>query len=201
MGNSEHILTLVSAPAETPISLAEAKSYLKYDHTDEDTDVTASIEAATSHLDYANGILSRAIITQTWKLSLASPAIDGTVSLPVTPYASLSSIEYYDDDNVLQTLNTADFHVIEYEWVAMLVPNDGVEWPSVFDRRDAIQITYVAGYGAAAATPAAIKQAIKYLTGHFMENRDMVAGGMEFHELPFAFQTLLAPYRKIPMAC
>jgi hypothetical protein len=43
--------------------------------------------------------------------------------------------------------------------------------------------------------PAAIKQALKLLIGHWYENRETVITGTISTALPFAAEALLAPYR------
>ena len=64
-------LKLITAPASTPVSLVEVKSYMRELTTDQDTLFTSLIAAATSYLDGPNGYLGRAIITQTWELYLS----------------------------------------------------------------------------------------------------------------------------------
>jgi len=55
-------------------------------------------------------------------------------------------------------------------------------------------VTFVSGYGAAAAVPKAIKQALLLLIGHLYENREAVTTA-NLNELPMAVNALLYPYR------
>ena len=178
---------LATAPAETPVSLAEAKMHLRVDGSDEDAFITALIGAAVAHFD-GLGVLGRCMVTQTWAQWFAfSPR---WVRLRMTPFQSLSSVEYYDQDNVLQTATLADFEVrLDGDFV-LVGPVDNAAWPTTYNRIDAVKLTYVVGYGDAADVPQSIKQAILLTVGHWYQNREAVAEG-NFKELPLAVEALL----------
>ena len=55
----------------------------------------------------------------------------------------------------------------------------------------------IAGYGAAAAVPAAIKQAMLLLIGHWFANREAVNVGNIVTAMPLAVEALIAPYRRV----
>jgi uncharacterized phiE125 gp8 family phage protein len=181
-----------SAPATAPVSLSEAKLHLRVDGTDEDTLITALIEAAVSHLD-ATGVLGRAMITQSWAQWVSQAP--GWVRLQVGPFQSLTSVEYYDSDNALQTATLSDFETrLDGDFV-IVKPKSGYTWPAAYTRQDAIKITYVAGYGDAATdVPQSIRQAILLLVGHWYENREAVTDGSP-KELPMAVNALIGVER------
>lgn len=163
----------VTAPATVPITLAEAKAHLRVDASDEDTLISSLIDAAVSHVD-GEGLLGRAMITQTWaEWVTASP---GYVRLPMGPFQSLTSVEYYDSDNALQTATLSDFETwLDGDFVRVK-PKEGSLWPTAFSRPDAIKITYVAGFGNEASdVPQGIRQALLMLIGHWYENRIAVS--------------------------
>lgn len=56
------------APAETPVTLTEAKAHLRVDFDDDDTLIASLVNAATDYLDGWDGILARCLVTQTWTL-------------------------------------------------------------------------------------------------------------------------------------
>lgn len=187
--------TLTVAPTATPIGTTEAKAHLRVDHSDEDDLITALVQAATAHLDGYTGILGRALVTQTWAQKIDDfPTV---IRLPLAPVQSVTSITYYDGANASQTLDSASYHLASDAAGAYIALNEGYGWPGVYNRPDAVTVTFVAGYGAAADVPSAIKAVIKLLVGHWYEHRE--AAGEPMTELPLAAASLLAPYRRISL--
>lgn len=183
-------LSLVTAPAETPVTLAEACAHLRVAEGDDDATVNALIAAATAHLDGYAGILGRCLVTQTWAMTMDTLPRDG-FRLPLVPVASVASITYVDADGVSQTL-AADQRALSGDRV---VPAYGVTWPTPRAQTDAVTVTFIAGYGAAADVPAAIRQALLLLVGHWYDQRSAVNVGNIVTPMPLAVEALLAPYR------
>lgn len=185
-------LQRTSAPATTPVSLTEAKAHLRVDGTDEDTLITSLIDAAVAHLD-ATGVLGRAMVTQSWAQWVNQAP--GWVRLKIGPFQSLTSVEYYDTDNALQTATLSDFETrLDGDFV-IVKPKTGFTWPNAYTRQDAIKITYVAGFGNAATdVPQSIRQALLLLIGHWYEHR-MAASEAVITEVPMAVDALLGAER------
>jgi len=180
------------APSVTPVTLAEAKAHLRVDFTDDDALIDSLIEAATSHLD-GQGSLGRAMITQSWAQWVSQSP--GWVRLDVGPFQSLTSVEYYDADNTLQTATVTDFEIrLDGDFV-LIKPKQDFEWPGAYIRRDAIKITYVAGYGDAGSdVPRGIRQAILLMVGHWYEHREAVSE-LSLKEVPLAVDALIGNER------
>lgn len=180
-------LQLIAAPVEYPVTLAEAKLHLRIDGDYEDSLINGLIGAAVSHFD-AQGVLGRAMVTQTWAQWVSMPS--SWVRLLMGPFAALTSVHYYDADNVLQEATLSDFEIrLDGDFVRV-GPVSGKTWPSAYSRNDAIKITYTAGFGAAADVPMSIKQAMLLTVGHWYQNREAVVEGT-FKELPMAVEALL----------
>jgi uncharacterized phiE125 gp8 family phage protein len=179
-------------PVLTPISLIEAKAHVRVDSDDDDTLLTGLIAAAVAHLD-GQGVLGRAMITQSWSQWVSQAP--GWVRLTVGPFQSLTSVEYYDADNALQTATLTDFEIrLDGDFV-LIKPKEDHVWPLAYIRQDAIKITYVAGFGDAAAdVPENIRLAIRLLVGHFYENREAVSEA-NLKEVPLAVEALIATER------
>lgn len=96
---------LTDVPALRPVSLAEAKAHLRVDFSDDDTLISALIDAATAHIDGYTGILARALVTQTWRQDFCDWPGDRVLRLPLAPVASVESVKYFDAANVETTVS------------------------------------------------------------------------------------------------
>lgn len=187
-----------TAPTDTPISLDDVRRHLRVDHTDEDVTLDTYIDAATQYLDGYAGILgNRALVSQTWQQSY--PVFTDPLVLPLAPVQpnATISITYYDADNAPQTLDGAVYRLLANASCGpqiLLEPEQS--WPPTYARADAVTVTFVAGYGAAGAVPAPIKQAMLLLVGGWYANREVSASGA-WGELPFAVSALLTPFRRL----
>lgn len=182
-------------PSALPLTLSEVKAHLRVDHSDEDTSIQIYVEAATAYVDGYSGILGRALVTQTWRQDACSWPTD-RLRLPLAPVQSITSIQYYDANNVLQTLSAGNYSLLEDARSPYAAWLSTASLPSVYDREDAIRVTFVAGYGAASAVPAAIRAALLLMVGDLHENRESVVVGQTVNETP-AVKSLLAPFRRI----
>ncbi len=182
------------APEVAPVSLAEAKTHLRVDFTDDDTLIGALIDAATAHIDGYTGILARALVTQTWQQDFCDWPGDRVLRLPLAPVASVSSVKYFDSANTEITVaETGNYALLEDARGPYIKFTSDFAAPALFDERDdRIGVTFVAGYGGAAEVPAAIRAAVLLIVGDLYKNRD--AGEVA----PNAAATaLLTPYRRV----
>ena len=187
-------ITVTTPPTEEPVTLAEAKAHLRVDGTDEDALITSLIEASRQICELFHG---RAYVTRTYTGQLAEfPAGNAEIVLPYPPAASVTSIKYYDSDDVLQTMDTADYETDLKAEPAVIRPVSGGSWPSTRVRFDAIAIEWVAGFGAAAAVPERIKAAVKLQLSDLFENREPTITGTISTEIKsVAVRALLWPDR------
>lgn len=182
-------LITVVPPATEPISLSEAKLHCRVDGSAEDTLIEALIQAATRAVEEMTG---RALIAQTLELRIDCwPAL---LYLPRPPAASISSITYTDDDGAVATLDAAAY-TLRTGMQPAYIRFDSTLRPSATLAEDAaIVVRYVAGYGAANDVPMPLRQAMLLLIGHWYNNREAV-GASNQASLPFAVESLIAPYR------
>lgn len=188
-------LKLKTAPALTPVSLAEAKAHCRVDHADDDAQITALITAATGYLDGYHGILGRALIEQEWELYYDAFPTEDDLLIPLGNLISITGVEYVDPTTLLYTTwAAANYEVDTYNpdgWVLNVET-----WPTIAETSNAVRITFKAGYGAAAsAVPPAIRHAILMMVGHWYNSRETV--GEAAVSLPWAADALIAPYRRI----
>ena len=183
-----------TAPAETPVSLAEIKAQSRIDFDDEDTLLALLIDAATARLDGINGLLGRALVRQSWAMTLDGfkPAIE----LPLPPLVSVDAVTYRDATGAAQTF-ASTFYTVSGAGggdPATLRPV-GV-WPATDGAPDAVTIAFMAGYGDAADVPAPLRQAILMHVAHLYENREAgIHDGGSILETPFGWSDLTRAYR------
>lgn len=183
----DDLYSLVAAATVLPVSVNECKADLRIDSAEEDDLIESYILAASK---LSSEIVGRKLINESWLFSLRSGACE--IEMPFTPISSLTSIQYWDSDNVTQTLNVADFYVRNFDTHTTIEPVDTFTWPAFFNRRDALNITFVAGFGATGANvPDTIKRAIRLTVAHWYENRTAVLVGVTANELPIGVQSLL----------
>lgn len=173
---SDWSLSLVTGPSAYPISLAEAKAHLRVDGDEEDAQIDALIAAATAEIDGKNGWLGRALCTQTWKFTLPEFPYGG-IRLPLAPLRSITALKYYDTSGTLQTWDASNYQVLTDLEPGIVEPVYGVWWPAVRCRRDAVQITYVCGYGAPGDVLEVIRAWMKLRVGLLYNSREADAGG------------------------
>lgn len=184
-------LAVVTPPAEEPLTLAEAKAHLRVDGSDQDPLIAALIGVAREH---AEAITRRALVTQTLRLTLDCFA-GWDIELPRAPLRSVTSIQYVDTDGATQTLSSAIYRVDAAAEPGRITPAFGEVWPATRAVTGAVIITFVAGFGAAAAVPQTIKQAMLLAIGHWYEHAEEVITGTIVASTPMGFDALLWPNR------
>lgn len=188
--HADHLLTITGAP-DPLITLAEAKAHLEVSDTDRDTMITSLVAAASAMIDGYDAMTGKAINEQTAAFSIPT-APTGHVHLPIFPVKSLTSVAYYDTDNVSQTINVANFRLVANEDYAWIENIPSFSWPAVYDRHDAITFTLLCGF---AETPEPLKHAAKLMVGHWFENRE-AASEKSVKAIDWAVEALVGRYRK-----
>lgn len=154
-------LELITPPAARLVSLEQAKAHLRVEHAQDDSLIEALIDAAIDELDGRNGILRRALVTQTWDVRFCGFPGGAKIELPFPPLQSVTHIKYFDLSDAEQTFSAAEYDVHKrgmLGYVRLKATSDG--WPSTYDRDDAVTVRFVAGYGAPEAVPKPIYQAV-----------------------------------------
>ena len=184
----EYSLTRSVEPTVEPVSLAEAKRHANVVASDDDLLIAALIQAAREQVESDT---SRALVNQTWRLKLHDWFAD-LIELPRPPLQSVTSIKYLDADDVEQTLPVAYYKVDADRTPGVIWKAPDYTWPTVSAQPNAVTITYVAGYGAAAtAVPARARQAILLLVAHWYRAREAVMVGSVGQEVALAYQRLI----------
>lgn len=183
---------ITSEPATEPVTLAEAREHLRNEGLTADDDyITALITVARK---WVENYCSRALITQTWKQSWDLVPDDACFELAINPLVSISSFNYYDENGSQQSYTT--YQTDTQSEVTKLVPNVDTTFPSIeLGRLNAIDVTFVAGYGAASDVPDDIKHAIKILIAYFYDENRSGTGMGKTVQAPRIVYDLLTNYR------
>ena len=188
----------ISHPSTTQIiSTEEAKEHLRILSTDDDEYINSLCFAAQQNVEkYCNIILMTTEIVQrgdTWgdigELYFSPVENSGA--------ASLSSIQYYDSDDVLQTWAATNYDFDKFSCPTRigLASGSGVELPSIANRLNAVEVSYSVGYALASEVPKALKQAILILVGQWYENRQEAVVGRSVGLIPMTARYLMDKYR------
>jgi uncharacterized phiE125 gp8 family phage protein len=185
---------LLTPPAAEPLTLSEAKLYLRIDTDAEDDFVGALIAAARTHVEART---RRALVAQTWRFVFDDWPPDGRIALRLAPLQSVVTARVYDAAGAAHALDSGTFVVDAaasvLAWPPWAVPAPGREAAG-------IEIDVVAGYGDAGGdVPETLRQAVRLLIAHWYENRALVAPGQQVAALPATVEALLAPYRVVSL--
>lgn len=186
-------LNLKTPITEEPITLAEAKTYLRVDITDDDALIDALI---TSAREYCESVTGRALGTEKWELALEDfPSDRDYIELPRPPLQSVDSLVYRNSKGETFSIDPANV-IYDYDSEpGRIVLAYNRYWPIYipFPAR-AVSIAFTAGYSATNLMPVSIKQAMLLLIGQWYENREPMAI-KRLTELNYSVDALLAPYR------
>lgn len=173
----------------------------------------------TAARQYAETFLARSLLTQVWRvtmdtfpfasvrgLGLGLPLASGfpyggTIRLPRPPLIAVDSVIYVDTAGVSQTLDPATYLVDTSEIVGEINPVYGTVWPVARFQRNAVAVTFHAGYGASAASvPSGIIHALKILVGHWYSHRELFMVKRFALEVPLSVDALLWQHRLLEVA-
>jgi uncharacterized phiE125 gp8 family phage protein len=194
-------LTLITPPSVEPISLDELKAHCRVSSSAEDSLMAIYIGAAR---EAAEGELGRALIDQTWRLTLdrfggedASGCAIEEIRIPKPNVRTISSVTYIDTNGDEQTLANDRYALDSAVLPGWLYPADGADWPDTDDVLNAVTITFVAGFGATAASvPAPIRAWILLTAAFLYGNREALSSDGRIAEIPGRFTGgLLDPFR------
>lgn len=185
---------LLTAPAVEPLTLAEAKVFLRVETNNDDDTIAALIAGARVHVEAQT---RRALITQCRRLTLDAWPADGRLAILPALLQAVTAARVFDVANAMYAVDTSVF-VLEKGASALIF----VPWalPMPGRANAAIEIDVTVGYGDAASNvPEPLRQAVRLLVAHWYENRGLAAVGHEVAVLPATVAALIAPYRMLSL--
>ena len=136
----------ITPPFCHPLDLSAVRQHVKQDITDDDDMLSIYLGSA---VDYAQKLCTKQFVSARFKLTLPGFP-DGVVKIKHGPLVGVESIDYYDAANQLQVLTAAAYHCDASREIAIVESMPGQCWPDTACRRDAVAITFIAGYMAGA---------------------------------------------------
>lgn len=181
----------LTPPAQEPVSLSEARTFLRLDQAEEDDLLGTLITAARLMVEAASG---RLLVDQTWRIVIDRWPDGGEIRLPLSPVGAITAARVYDALGVAQPVSPA---ALQLDTAAdPPVVRIVAEVPEIGRSRGAIEIDVVAGFGATAvAVPVLLRQAVLRLAARWFERRGDVVG-RDAEALPPEIMALIAPFRR-----
>lgn len=171
-------LALVTPPATEPLTLAEAKLFLRVDGSTDDTLISSLI---TSARIAAEQYMKRSLIEQTWKLTYDDYVTTET-RLLMMPIQSVTSVTIVARDDTATVVDESTYYLSANKEIL------------IFDATPfghKVEIVYVAGYGDASDIPGPIKQGMLVHIAALYHQRSQQM------DIPEYGKALYAPYRII----
>lgn len=159
------------APTELPISIEEVQDHIRWEAASADeAALMIYIRSAVEQMDGGEGMLNRAIVTQTWEWKFYrfptwNPVYGDAIHVPLPPLQSVSSLKYIDSNGVEQTLAASKYKVLNINTPTdggLVEPASGESWPSTRDEGEAVTLTFVAGYGLRDKVPEHIRHLLLF---------------------------------------
>jgi uncharacterized phiE125 gp8 family phage protein len=187
------IRTVIFAESTTePVSLSEAKNQLRLDTASHDALVSGLIKAARQKLENLTG---QAFVSQTWDMFLDAFPGCAELELPFPPLQTVTGVYYTPDGSVEATFAASNYEVDVASQPGRIVLKSSVSWPSnTLKVANGVRVRFVCGYGAAAAVPQPLVQAIQMLVTQWYDSPPTYEVGPVM-AVPFSVENLIADYR------
>jgi uncharacterized phiE125 gp8 family phage protein len=173
---------LVTPPLQEPIPLSDLKAVLRISHEEDDALLAQMVSTARTYIERR---LDRALIDQTWRLTLASVP-DGPLPLRPGIVAAIESVVAATSDG--ESLDVEDY-TFRRGRVSTITLCGDPDWETV-------TVTFRAGYPGPEEVPADLVRAVYLLTAHYYEERELFRQ-QRYVSVPHGAETLLAAYREV----
>ena len=190
----DYSLVVSVDPTSEPLSLAETKTYLRVDSSDEDDYILACIVAARQ---YCEAVTKRTFTTTTMMMYMDEWPLGDTIEMPRPFDGSTNTLLKYfaAGSTSATTVSAATYWLDNNAKPGRIVLRDNQEWPTATLRTaKAVEVTMITGYGGESDVPDGIKMAMYSLIGHWYTNREAVVVGTITQGLEMSVNALLSPH-------
>jgi uncharacterized phiE125 gp8 family phage protein len=185
---------LLAAPAVEPLSLADAKNFLRVEHDVDDAIIAALVSAARNHVE---ALTRCALIAQTWRLVLDRWPDGGRITPRIGPLRALAAALVF---NAAGEANAIDPETFVFDRAAGVIAAPGWSLPTPGRGVAGIELDLDVGFGEAASdVPPTLLQAIRMLVAHWYENRGLIAIGQTVAMMPASVNAMISSYRVLSL--
>lgn len=170
------VLTIATASTDEPVSLTEAKLWLRLDEHDptEDALVTSLVTRVRRRFE---DLAQRSCLVQTFDYMFdVAPTDTEPLTLPKAPLVSVVSLTAYQSSEATDTggtaMSTSGYYVDTASEFGRVVPLSGFTYPTATRDINAFRVRFTAGYSTASTgVPESVKTEIKQCVARLYEHR------------------------------
>lgn len=167
------------------LTLADIKTHLRLDGSDYDSILTPLIKTSRQ---IGEKITGRDFIEKEWKTYLDEFPVSNCIGIELrkSKLKSITSVQYYDENNALQTLSASDYYTTEEADYSALFIKCDKSFPQTYCRKQAVIITFRTDYP---NFPQDLKQAMLSACSYLFENTGDCTndGNSQFKSLFFPY--------------
>ncbi len=190
------------APAGAgPVSVTEARSWLRVGHEDEDALITGLLDAARARVEHLTG---RVLMARGFRETLdAWPSarvsfLSGAVRVAAGPLISVEAVCTYDAQGAAQEWSPDEYRIETGTDPGRIIPLAPFALPRPGRRAGGIEIDFTAGYGPDPDdVPAPLREAVLRLVADSYGGRHAPEARRGEAGLPDGVAHLIRPYRSI----
>ena len=174
--------------SERPITLVEAKTFLRVDGNNQDILIGDLIDTAAASIEQMTGL-----VCESRSITKVVDGFSARMPLHRAPVTAITAIAYVDANGADQTLNVNQVDLRVFAGAPVLVPASGVTLPDTDGSTGSVAITFTAGYATNADAPATLRTAARLLVSDMFDNRGVNG------EVPNRVADLLASLRLVDL--
>lgn len=161
------VVKVITAATVEPVTVDEAKTFLRVDTDADDVLIGALITAAR---EYAEHYTQSTYATVEYESALDAFPVDA-ITLPnaVSGATEVESVTYLDAAGDLQTVDAADYVLSEYGMSPYIYPDPVFSWPAAGSFPNAVRVRYTV---TVESPPAVARVAMLEMVAHLYEARE-----------------------------
>lgn len=169
------LIKKVEVIGEEPVTLPEAKNFLRIDFEEDNSYIDSLIATAREHIETISNIV---LIEK--EISIKVEDADSELKLPFEPFSQVVSV--IDEEGA----DISDYEIeTDYEGEARISFSTEQIFP--------VDVVYRSGFD---LIPRPLWQAILILVSHLYDNRQIFVSGRNVNEIDFTLKALIAPHKR-----